>query len=149
MTATSAKHSNTDHPLVADVNAQHRAELSGTEKLCKRIADMTGAPAALIAAIVLQSIWIVVGMATHWDPFPFVFLLTVSNVIQLILIFVIAVAQRQSSQHDQLRAEQDHKTISRMFYHQETQERILLALAEKAGIDVAEFRTKVESLAHA
>jgi len=142
-----AKHSNTDHPLVADVNAQHRAQLSATERLCKRIADMTGAPNALMAAIVLQLVWIFVGMATHWDPFPFVFLLTCSNVIQLILIFVIAVAERQSSQHDEIRAEQDHKALSRLLYHQETQEKLLLALAEKAGIDITELRTKVQSLA--
>ena len=56
---------------------------------------MTGAPAALVAAIVLQFVWIGIGRATHWDPCPFVFLLTCSNVIRLILIFVIAVAQRQ------------------------------------------------------
>jgi uncharacterized membrane protein len=144
--STSDKHL-TDHPLVGDVNAQHRAKLSTTEKFCKRIADMTGAPIALMMAIVLQLIWIFVGMVTHWDPFPFVFLLTCSNVIQLILIFVIAVAQRQSSQHDQLRAEEDHKTISRIFYHHETQEQLLLAIAEKAGIDVDELRARTTALA--
>lgn len=64
---------------------------------------MTGAPAALVAAIVLQFVWIGIGLATNWDPYPFVFLLTCSNVIQLILIFVIAVAQRQLSLHDELK----------------------------------------------
>ena len=138
---------NTNHPLVSNVNAAHHAQLSPTERFCKRIADMTGAPSALMAAIVLQLVWIVVGMVTHWDPFPFIFLLTCSNVIQLILIFVIAVAQRQSSEHDELRAEQDHESISRMLYHEEAQERLLLALAEKAGIDVAAVRAQVGSLA--
>ena len=50
-----------------------------------------------MAAIVLQFVWIGIGLATNWDPYPFVFLLTCSSVIQLILIFVIAVAQRQLS----------------------------------------------------
>jgi uncharacterized membrane protein len=147
MTASASHTGNSDHPLVADINALHRAQLSATEKFCKRVADLTGAPGALMAAIVLQILWIVIGMATRWDPFPFVFLLTCSNVIQLILIFVIAVAQRQSSQHDELRAEQDHKTISRIFYHHEAQERLLLAIAEKSGIDVTELREHVKKLA--
>jgi uncharacterized membrane protein len=147
MSASAVPATNNDHPLVGDVNAQHQTNLSGTERFCKRVADMTGAPMALMAAIVLQIVWIVVGILTHWDPFPFIFLLTCSNVIQLILIFVIAVAERQSSEHDELRAENDHETISRLLYHQETQEQLLLALAEKAGVDVAALRATVGSLA--
>lgn len=135
------------HPLVENVNETHQDSLSATEKICKRIADATGAPAALLLAIVLQAVWIAVGVATHWDPFPFVFLLTCSNVLQLILIFVIAVAQRQSSQHDELRAEADHHSISRLLYHQQVQEAILLALGEKTAIDVTEIREAVTRLA--
>jgi uncharacterized membrane protein len=89
----------------------------------------------LVAAIVLQFVWIGVGLATNWDPHPFVFLLTCSNVIQLILIFVIAVAQRQLSLHDELRAEADHRAISRLLYHQEAQELLLVRLAEKLDVD--------------
>jgi len=138
-----------DHALVPDVNAQHQAQLSATERFCKRIADWTGAPIALMAAIVLQGIWIAVGSLTHWDPFPFIFLLTCSNVLQLILIFVIAVAERQSSEHDELRAEADHETISRILYHHEAQEQLLLAIAEKTGVDITTFKTTVASLAAA
>lgn len=135
-----------DHPLVGDVNLQHQAQLTPVEKVCKRIADTTGAPGALILAIILQLTWILVGAVTHWDPFPFVFLLTCSNVLQLILIFVIAVAQRQSSEHDELRAEADHDHISRLLYHQELQEAMLLALARKAGIDVTGLQAGADRL---
>ena len=135
-----------DHPLVGDVNEQHQAQLTPIEKICKKIADTTGAPAALILAIILQLSWIAVGALTHWDPFPFVFLLTCSNVLQLILIFVIAVAQRQSSEHDELRAEADHENISRLLYHQELQEELLLALARKAGIDVSDLQAGADRL---
>ncbi|MHB8231087.1 MAG: DUF1003 domain-containing protein, partial [Vulcanimicrobiaceae bacterium] len=115
-----------DHPLVDDVNAIHRDRLSATERICRRIADATGAPLALVLAIVLQFVWLAVGTVTHWDPFPFVFLLTCSNVIQLILIFVIAVAQKQQTQHDEIRAESDHDAISRLLYHQQVQDELLL-----------------------
>src|SRR5215472_9283975 len=138
----------TEHPLVHDVNQEHQDSLSATEKFCQRIASATGAPAALGLAVLLQAVWIVVGIWTKWDPFPFVFLLTCSNVLQLILIFVLAVGQRQSSAHAELRAEHDHDSISRLLYHQEVQEQLLLAIATRTEIDVAEIKTMVADLAH-
>ena len=137
----------TDHPLAHDVNKEHNDSLSPVEKLCKRIADSTGAPLALGLAIVVQAIWILVGSLTKWDPFPFSFLLTVSNVLQLILIFILAVGQRQSSAHAELRAEHDHDSISRLLYHQEVQERLLLAIAAKTEIDVENIKQMVSQLA--
>lgn len=134
------------HPAVDDVNAVHQGRLSETERMCRRIADATGAPVALLLAIVVQIVWLVLGSITHWDPFPFVFLLTCSNVIQLILIFVIAVAQKQQTQHDELRADADHETISRLLYHQQTQETLLLRLAERAGIEVSDVRGQIAAL---
>lgn len=136
-----------DHPLVDDVNALHQNQLTPTEKICRRIADATGAPTALILAIIVQFIWIGIGAATHWDPFPFVFLLTCSNVLQLILIFVIAVAQKQQTQHDELRAEADHDSISRLLYHQQVQNELLIRLAQQSGIDVADLKSAAAKLA--
>ena len=135
-----------DHPLVDDVNAIQAKKLSATEKICRRIADATGAPIALLLAIVVQILWLAVGALTHWDPFPFVFLLTCSNVLQLILIFVIAVAQKQQTMHDELRAEADHDSISRLLYHQQAQDELLIRLAEKAGIDVSDIKQTVTAL---
>ncbi|HET7814277.1 MAG TPA: DUF1003 domain-containing protein [Candidatus Baltobacteraceae bacterium] len=135
-----------DHPLVDDVNAMHAERLSGTEKFCRKVADATGAPVALLLAIIVQIGWLLIGSATHWDPFPFVFLLTCSNVLQLILIFVIAVAQKQQTMHDELRAESDHDTISRLLYHQQVQEEILLRLAERAGIELSDVSQQIATL---
>ncbi len=135
------------HPTVDNVNALLKEMLSPTERICRRIAAMTGAPAALVAAIVLQFVWIGIGLVTNWDPYPFVFLLTCSNIIQLILIFVIVVAQRQLSLHDELRAEADHGAISRLLYHQETQELLLLRLAEKLGVDACDLGPTLSALA--
>jgi hypothetical protein len=64
----------------------------------------------------------------------------------LILIFVIAVAQRQQTQHAELRAESDHESISRLLYHQEYQEKLLLRIAERTGVDVSELRPAFEML---
>lgn len=136
-----------NHPLIHDVNQEHGESLSPIERVCKRIADWTGAPLALGLAVVIQGIWIWVGIATKLDPFPFAFLLTCSNVLQLILIFILAVGQRQSSAHAELRAEHDHSAISRLLYHQEVQENILIEIASKIECDVSDLKTMVASLA--
>ncbi|MDP9110720.1 MAG: DUF1003 domain-containing protein [Candidatus Eremiobacteraeota bacterium] len=135
-----------DHPLVGDINAAHRQQLTPVERLCKKISDTTGSPIALLLAVVVQFAWIAVGSISHWDPFPFAFLLTCSNVLQLVLIFVIAVAQRQSSEYAELRAEMDHDHISRLLYHQQVQEQLLLRLAEKIEADVTDLRGSIETL---
>jgi uncharacterized membrane protein len=137
----------TDHPLVHDVNAEHADSLSPVEKFCKQVADSTGAPLALFLAIAVQAIWIPVGIITKWDVFPFAFLLTCSNVLQLILIFILAVGQRQSSAHAELRAEHDHDSISRLIYHQELQEQILIQIATKIEADVESLKSMVAKLA--
>ena len=123
----------------SNANQLQDAELSRTERLCRAIADWTGAPVALITAIVAQAVWIAVGIYTRLDPFPFVFLLTVSNVIQLVLVFVIAVAQRQQSRHDQLRAVLDHQALRQLLAQQEVQRALLVELAARQGVDVAQL----------
>jgi uncharacterized membrane protein len=137
----------TEHPLVHDVNQEHAENLSSVERFCKRVADWTGAPLALGIAILFQAIWIPVGILTKFDPFPFTLLLTFSNVVQLILIFILAVGQRQSSAHAELRAEHDHDSISRLLYHQELQERILMQIAVKTEANVEDLKASVAQLA--
>jgi hypothetical protein len=63
------------------------------------------------------------------------------------LIFILAVGQRQSSSHAELRAEHDHDAISRLLYHQEVQEDILLAIAQKVELDVEKLSAMVKRLA--
>lgn len=137
----------TNHPLLARLGKKNAEGLSPLENLCKKIGDWTGAPAALVAAVVIQTVWIIFGSISHMDPYPFAFLLTVSNVLQLILIFVLAVGQRQSASHDEARAEIDHAWISRLLYHQEAQEQILLGLAAKIEVDIGDVKEMVARLA--
>ena len=137
----------TNHPLAHDINQEHLDRLSRTEKLCKKISALTGSSLALALAIFIQAIWIPIGIVTRLDPYPFAFLLTCSNIIQLILIFVLAVGQRQSANHAELRAEHDHASLSRLLYHQEVQEQVLLALARKIGLEVENIETIVKQLA--
>jgi|SRR5579862_2514078 len=135
------------HPALNDVNAMHAERLSVTEQMCQRIAAGTGAPITLVAVIIFQIIWIIVGQLTKMDPFPFVFMLTVSNVVQLVLIVVVAVAGKQQAQHDAIRADEDHAALSRLLYHHQTQEMLLVQIAEKLGVDTAELKSVISELA--
>ena len=137
----------TNHPLVHNINQEQFESLNPVEKICKRVADSTGAPLALGLAVVVQAIWIPIGIITKMDPYPFAFLLTCSNVIQLILIFILAVGQRQAAAHAELRAEHDHDAISRLLYHQEVQEEILIQIAKKTNIELDEVLLTIKRLA--
>ena len=136
-----------NHPLVHNAFEEHQEQLSPVEKVCQRISQLTGSPVALALAIAVQAVWIPVGILTRMDPYPFAFLLTCSNILQLILIFVLAVGQRQASGHAELRAEHDHAAISRLLYHQELQEQVLIALARKLEIEVRNIEDMVKQLA--
>jgi low affinity Fe/Cu permease len=129
-----------------NANEAHNESLSPVERFCKRIADSTGAPIALAIVIVAQFVWIIAGQATGRDPFPFIFLLTISNVIQLTLLFVISVAQRQSGQHAEMRAEVDHDSIGHLLEHQDLQAELLLRVAAKAGADTADVQASLDAL---
>lgn len=134
------------HRRVRNPNEVHNERLSPVERFCKRVSDSTGAPIALAAVIVVQIVWLIVGEVTRTDPYPFVFLLTISNVIQLTLLFVISVAQRQSGQHAEARAELDHEWIALILHHNELQEELLLRIAAKVGAESADLRTRADAL---
>src|ERR1700687_1554776 len=132
--------------VLRNPNEAHEERLSPVERFCKRVSDSTGAPIALAIVIVAQLIWIAIGQVTGRDPFPFIFLLTISNVIQLTLLFVISVAQRQSSQHAEMRAELDHEWIGYLLEHQELQEQLLLRIAAKSNADTADLQGRINAL---
>jgi uncharacterized membrane protein len=134
------------HHLAENANQTHRKRLSKVEKVCAWVCDKTGSPTALIAVSIIQIVWIVLGQFCKFDPYPFAFLLTVSNVIQLILIFVLAVGQRQSAKRSEVRAETDHKSISYMLHHQDLQEKMLIAIMEKLDIDSENMKNKIDEL---
>jgi uncharacterized membrane protein len=143
------KKSNTtlSHPAANNVNDLHEQSLTVTEKFCQKVGESTGAPITLVAVIIFQLVWIIVGQITKMDPFPYIFMLTVSNVVQLILIVVLAVAGKQQASHAEIRAEEDHSSLSRMLYHQQTQEAMLIELCKRAGVDTTEYERAVTDLA--
>ena len=68
-----------------------------------------------------------------FDPFPFVFLLFIGNVIQLLLMPLIMVGQNIQGRHSEIRAEEEYKTtitsykdIEHILSHLDAQDRELL-----------------------
>jgi hypothetical protein len=49
--------------------------------------------------------------------------------------------------HAEMRAQHDHEAISRLLYHQELQEQVLLAMARKLQIEVHKIEEMVRQLA--
>ena len=135
------------HPLARNANEEQRQQLSKTEKVCADVCAATGSPIALGAVIIIQIIWVLIGQLTNIDPFPFAFMLTVSNVIQLILIFVLAVGQRQATRHSEIMVETDHASISHLLHHQDLQEKMLARLLERSHIDDPEIKQQLKILA--
>lgn len=74
-------------------------------RVCKAISKAIATDEAVAGAIIFQFLWVtLLGFWLKLDPFPFTFLLTLSNIIQLILIFVIARAQRDDELHGKIDA---------------------------------------------
>ena len=57
------------HPALRNANDVHAESLSVTERFCQKVGAATGAPLTLVAVIVFQLIWIVVGHVTKWIRF--------------------------------------------------------------------------------
>jgi len=75
-------------PTVADEYVGVNGRLAAW--LTSKVATMT----ACYVALVFQVVWIVAGQLLHFDPYPFLFLLFLSSLAQLLLMFVIMVGQQ-------------------------------------------------------
>lgn len=122
------------HPLARNANDERKEELSFIEKTCVWISDKMGSPIILIGVIIIQLLWIIIGQLSHWDAYPFAFLLTISNILQLVLMFILALGQKQATKLSQIRADIDHESISHILKHQDLQEEALILILKQFKI---------------
>jgi low affinity Fe/Cu permease len=104
------------HPLLKNSSKEFKSNQSTVEKFCAWVCTQIGSPLALALVVIIQVVWIVIGQLTKLDPYPYSFLLTISNIIQLILIFVLAVGQRQTNDYNESRSKTDHESISQLLF---------------------------------
>ena len=95
-----------------DVNAKHKDRLKFQDRVAVIITTAVGSMYALYFFIIFVFGWMLWQALAEkpFDPFPFVFMIFISNIIQLLLLPLIMVGQNTQNRHAQLRAEEDYHT---------------------------------------
>lgn len=106
-----------DHDLqyisrVRNVNAEHYANLTTTEKAALFVTDRIGSVGFFLLVVAWTVIWMLWNTygprEFRFDPFPgFVLWLFMSNVLQLVLLPLLMIGQNLQSRHAEARAEAD------------------------------------------
>jgi uncharacterized membrane protein len=76
--------------------------------LAARITGKVGTMTACYLAVIFQAAWMVTGQVFGFDRYPYLFLLFLSSLIQLILMFVVMVGQQVIGQASEHRAAQTY-----------------------------------------
>jgi uncharacterized membrane protein len=96
-----------------NINKKHRSKLGFQDRIALLITGAVGTMYAVyIFALSIAGwmIWQTYIDKRPFDPFPFVFLLFLGNIVQLLLMPLIMVGQNLQGKHDQLRADEEFKT---------------------------------------
>ena len=128
---------------VNNVNAKHKAQISGMNKLALWITVRVGSMGFFIIIFVWTAIWLGWNSLApgNWkfDPYPaFVLWLFISNMIQIFLMPLIMVGQNLQSSHSELRAEEDFNInkkaeaeIETILMHLENQNELILQILNR------------------
>ncbi|MEK7091352.1 MAG: DUF1003 domain-containing protein [Patescibacteria group bacterium] len=112
-----------------DVNLKHKSRFKLHDKVAVTVTTAIGSMYALYFFIIFVFGWMLwQSISTQpFDPFPYVFMIFISNIIQLLLLPLIMVGQNIQSKHTQLRAEEEYQTT--ITIHQDI-ETILTTLSD-------------------
>lgn len=112
-----------------DINAKHKERLKFHDKAAVVITTAVGSMYALYFFILFVFGWMLWQTVAKrpFDPFPYVFMIFISNIIQLLLLPLIMVGQNIQNRHARLRAEEEYHTTKTI--HQDI-ETILTQLSE-------------------
>jgi uncharacterized membrane protein len=89
-------------------SAQAGQRISFNAALAARITSKVGTMTACYLAVIFQAAWMVTGQVFGFDRYPYLFLLFLSSLIQLILMFVVMVGQQVIGQAAEHRAAQTY-----------------------------------------
>ncbi len=136
---------------VKNVNEQHREALSPLERLATSITKRIGTMGFFFIILIWTVFWL------SWNsfapanlrfdpPMGFVFWLFISNMIQIFLMPLIMIAQNVDAHHSELRSESQfevnlktEKEVDAIMEHLEYQNRLLVSIARKVGVDESEL----------
>lgn len=136
-----------------NINIKHRQRFNFQDKVALHITKIVGTMYAVyfFALFILGwMFWQTFVLDEPFDPFPFVFLLFLGNIIQLFLMPLILVGQNLQGRHAEIRAEEEYKTtqssykdIEQILLHLDDQDKktneqlkLLLELSNKISAKV-------------
>lgn len=136
---------------VKNVNDQHREALSPLERLATSITRRIGTMGFFFIILTWTVFWLswnsFAPPSLRFDPpMGFVFWLFISNMIQIFLMPLIMIAQNVDAHHAELRSESQYEInqkteqeVDAIMEHLEYQNRLLIAIARKVGVDESEL----------
>lgn len=118
-----------------NVNQKHKESFGLQDKVAVAITTAVGTMYAVYLFVLFTGgwmLWQTYFAAQPFDPYPFVFLLFIGNIIQLLLMPLIMVGQNIQSRHAEIRAEEEYRTtvssykdIEHILAHLESQQQEL------------------------
>lgn len=111
-----------------DVNRRHKEKLSFQDRIALLMTGIVGTMYAVYffsLSFAGWMLWQTYFDAQPFDPFPFAFMLFISNIVGLLLMPLIMVGQNLQGRHAEIRAEEEFQTTSSSY---EDLEQILLHL---------------------
>lgn len=116
-----------------NINIKHRTSFKLHDRLAVIITSAIGSMYAVYFFIIFVSVWILWQSLSSnpFDPYPFIFMIFISNIVQLILVPLIMVGQNIQNRHAQLRAEEEYQATKSIHQDIETILTILSNLDQK------------------
>jgi len=128
-----------------NVNAIHKKQFGLQDKIALTITAAIGTMYAVYFFALFIAGWMfwqTYLTSTPFDPYPFIFLLFLGNIIQLLLMPLILVSQNIQGRHAEIRAEEEFKTTASIY---KDIEHILIRLDEQ-GKELSQQTKLLEEL---
>jgi len=93
------------------VNVKHRQSLKQQDLIAVKITRAVGTMYAVYFILIVVGGWMVWQLLVEKpvDPFPFAFMVFISNIAQLLLLPLIMVGQNVQGKHAEMRAEEEYR----------------------------------------
>jgi CRP/FNR family cyclic AMP-dependent transcriptional regulator len=95
-----------------NVNEEEAARMTFSDRLADGIAEFGGSWTFIIITVAFMALWMLLNGFLHgaaFDPYPFVFLLFVLNILQAFQAPIIMMSQNRQSLKDRLRSDLDYE----------------------------------------
>lgn len=115
----SLTNSNEDHHQPKNPNIIHQQRMGLQDKIALAITKSVGTMYAVYIFVIIIIIWIfwqTIITDQPFDPYPFIFLLFLGNIVQLLLMPLIMVGQNIQGRHAEIRADEEFKTTESSYH---------------------------------